>query len=107
MLKQTIALVAVSAAIVFSMSHAQLGVQWLVSAHEWISQLLNDVFSPGQAGTLAKGLIALLSVPIIAGLIPALTYWLIRRHWFPYFMEIVWVVWLLQVGALVVLYKAV
>ena len=107
MLKQTIALVAFSAAIVFSMSHAQLGVQWLVDAHGWISELLNEVFSPGQAGSLAKGLIALLSLPLIAGLIPAITYWLIRRHWFPYFMEIVWVVWLVQVGALVVLYKAV
>lgn len=107
MLKQTIALVALSTAIVLSMSYAQVGVEWLVNAHEWIAELLADVFSPGKAGSLAKGLIALLSIPLLAGLIPTITYWLIRRHWFPYFMEIVWAVWLIQVGALVMLYKAI
>lgn len=107
MLKQSLILVGLSAALVAFMSHAALGVQWLVDAHEWISQLLTDVFSPGQAGSLARGLIALLSVPVIAGLVPAVTYWLVRRHWFPYFMEIVWVVWLIQIGALVMLSKTV
>jgi hypothetical protein len=105
MLKQLAILVALSIAIVLSMSYAQQGVQWLVDAHSWISQLLTDVFTPGQAGSLARGLIALLTIPLIVGLVPALTYWLVRRNWFPYFMEIVWVVWLIQAGALVILYK--
>ncbi|MBX3708459.1 MAG: hypothetical protein KIT56_07630 [Gammaproteobacteria bacterium] len=106
MIKQLVALVIFSTAIILSMSHAQQGVQWLVDAHEWISQLLTDIFSPGQAGSLARGLIALLSIPFIAGLIPTLVYWVIKRSWFPYFMEIVWVIWLIQAGALMVLYRA-
>jgi hypothetical protein len=106
MLKQLIAIIALSAAIVLSMSYAQQGVTWLVQAHDWVAQLLTDVFSAGNAGNLARGLIALLSIPVLVGLIPALVYWMIRRHWFPYFMEIVWVVWLIQAGALVVMYKA-
>lgn len=106
MIKQVIALVAFSAAIILSMSYAQQGVQWLVIAHDWVSQLLTDVFSGGHTGNLARGLIALLAIPFLAGLIPALVYWMMRRHWFPYFMEIVWVVWLIQAGALIVLYKA-
>jgi hypothetical protein len=106
MLKQIIALVAFSVAIVLSMSYVQHGVQWLVSAHDWVTQLLADVFSGGQAGSLLKALIALLTIPVIVGLIPAVIYWLVRRSWFPYFMEIVWVVWLIQAGALVVMYKA-
>lgn len=105
MIKQAVALIGLSVAVVLSMSYAQHGVNFLIQAHDWISQLLTDIFSAGQAGNLARGLIALLSVPILAGLIPAIVYWMIRRHWFPYFMEIVWIVWLLQAGALIVLYK--
>lgn len=107
MLKQLIALIVLSVAIILSMSYAQQGMQWLIDAHTYISQLLTDVFSPAHAGSLARGLIALLAIPLLAGLIPTVAYWLVRRHWFPYFMQIVWAVWLIQAGALVILYKAV
>lgn len=106
MIKQLIVLIALSVAIVLSMSYAQQGVQLLLTAHDWISELLTNLFSAGQAGNIARGLIALLSVPVLVGLVPALLYWALRRHWFPYFMEIVWFVWLIQAGALIVMYKA-
>jgi hypothetical protein len=106
MLKQIIALIALSVAIVFSMSYAQQGIQWLVDAHGWISQILTHVFSAGQAGNLARGLIALLTLPVLIGFIPTFIFWLVRRHWFPYFMEIVWVVWLIQAGALITMSQA-
>jgi hypothetical protein len=106
MIKQVIALIAVSVAIILSMSYAQQGVQFLLNAHDWIAQILTEVFSGGNAGNLARGLIALLSVPVFVALIPTVFYWILKRHWFPYFMEIVWVVWLVQAGALVVMYSA-
>ena len=87
MLKQLVALICLSILVVFSMSYAQQFVQWLISAHDWISQSLTDVFSGDHAGTLARGLIALLSVPFLVGFIPTLVYWIIKRHWFPYFAE--------------------
>ena len=105
MIKQIIAIVALSVAIILSMSYAHDAVQVLLNAHEWVSQVLTDVFSGGQAGNLVRGLIALLSIPVFIGLIPAVIYWIARRHWFPYFMEIVWIIWLVQVGALIVVYK--
>lgn len=106
MFKQIVVLIALSAAIVASMSYTQEAVQLLLSAHDWVSQVLTDVFSGGQAGNMARGLIALISIPVIVGLIPAIAYWMLRRHWFPYFMQIVWVVWLVQAGALAMMYKA-
>ena len=105
MLKQSIALILFSMVIVLTMAHAQYAIQLLLNAHDWVSQILTDVFSGGQAGNLARGLIALLSVPVFIGLIPSAAYWMIRRHWFPYFMEIVWIVWLIQAGALMIMYK--
>ena len=105
MIKQIIALIAFSIAVILSMSYAQHALQLLLSAHEWIAQALTDVFSVGQTGNLVRGLLALLAIPVLVGLIPTLIYWMVRRHWFPYFMEIVWVVWLIQAGALIVMYK--
>lgn len=106
MIKQAAILLGLSIAIIFTMSYAQHGIQLLVASHDWISQQLTDVFSGGNAGNIARGLIALLSVPVLVALIPTLVYWIARRHWFPYFMEIVWVVWLIQAGALLVMFKA-
>lgn len=106
MIKQVIALLLLSVAIVMAMPYAQQGVVWLVAAHDWISNLLTDVFSGGHAGNIARSLIALLSVPVLAGLIPAFIYGMLRRHWLPCFMEIVWVVWLVQAGALLIAFKA-
>lgn len=106
MIKQIIALLVLSTLIILTMPYTQQAVQYLLNAHEWISQLLTDVFSGGQAGNLLRGLIALLSVPIIIGLVPAIIYWMVKRSWFPYFMEIFWVVWLIQAGALAIAFKA-
>lgn len=106
MFKQIILILLLSIGMVFGMTYAQQGVQLLISGHDWISQVLTDVFSGGQAGNVARELIALLSIPVLVGLIPAVIYWLVKRHWMPFFMEIVWVLWLIQAGALAVMFKA-
>lgn len=100
MLKQIIAIVALSAAIVLSMSYAQQGVSLLMNAHSYVAQLLTQLFSEGQAGNLARGLIGLLAIPVLAGFLPAIIYYMVKRSSFPWFMHIVWVVWLVQAGAL-------
>jgi len=106
MIKQIIAIILLSIAVVLTMSYAQQAIQYLIDAHEWVSNALTDVFSGGQTGNLLRGLIALLTLPLIVGMAPALVYWAARRQWFPYFMQTVWVVWLIQAGALIALYKA-
>src|SRR3990167_9244879 len=104
MLKQFLVLIAFSMVIILSMSYAQQAIEWLLKGHDYVSQLLTDVFSEGQAGNLTRGLITLLAIPVLVSLVPAAIYWLFKRHWFPYFMEVVWAIWLIQAGALMVLY---
>jgi len=106
MIKQIVAIIALSIAVILTMSYAQQAIQLLLNLHEWISQALTDVFSGGHTGSLIRGLIALLSVPVLIGSVPAVAYWVLKRHWFPYFMEVIWVVWLIQAGALIIMYKA-
>lgn len=106
MIKHVIAIILLSIATILTMSYAQHAVDYLLRAHDWVSSVLTDVFSGGQTGNLLRGSISLLTIPVVVGMIPALAYWFTRRQWFPYFMQVVWVVWLIQAGALIALYKA-
>jgi hypothetical protein len=105
MIKHIIAIILVSIAVILAMPSAQHGLEIILSAHDWVSETLKNVFSVGQTGDLIRQLIALLAVPVLVGLIPAVVFWLTRRKWFTYFMECIWVVWLIQAAALVMLYK--
>lgn len=105
MIKQITAIIGLSVIIIMSMLYVQEALQILLGVHDWVSDLLKDIFSGGQAGNMARELIALLAAPVIVGFVPAVIYWVIKRSWFPYFMELVWVIWLVQAAALVVLYK--
>lgn len=105
MLKQIIALIVLSILVVLAMPYVQHAVQALASAHDWISNQLTEIFSGGTAGDITRRLIAILAIPLVIGLLPALIYWIAKRQWFPYFMHVVWVIWLLQTAAIVVLYK--
>lgn len=107
MLKHSIAIIVLSLLIIVGMPYVQQGLQLLLSGHDWLSDFLKNIFSGGQAGNIIRELIALLAIPVVVALIPAVIYWLAKRAWFPYFMELVWVIWLVQTSALVVLYKAV
>lgn len=104
MFKQIAALLLLSVAVILATVYASHGVHWLLSAHDWVANLLTNVFTVGQAGNIARNLIALLSIPMLIALVPAMLFWMLRRHWFPYFMEIVWVVWLVQAGAILVMH---
>lgn len=106
MLKHAVTIVILSTLIIIGMPYVQQGLQFILSCHEWLSDLLKDVFSGGEAGNIIRQLIALLTIPIAAALVPTLIFWLAKRSWFPYFMELVWVIWLVQTSALVILYKA-
>lgn len=98
-------LIALSILAILFTAQAQQCVEWLISAHNWVSETLKDVFSGGNAGDLIRQLLALLTIPVGVGFIPVIIYGLVKRSWFPYFMRVIWVVWLIQTTGLVVVYK--
>ena len=107
MLKQIIVIILLSVALTVGMSYAQQGLQYLLLGHDWVADVLTQVFSGGQAGNIIRNVMTLLAIPVLVGLIPTVIYWIAKRSWFSYFMDIVWIVWLVQTSALVILYKAV
>ncbi|HVY53303.1 MAG TPA: hypothetical protein VHA13_02170 [Gammaproteobacteria bacterium] len=105
LLKNIIALIAISLLAILSPHIIHPIITALLSCHDWVSELLLQVFSGGQAGSIARNLIALLAMPLIISVIPAIVYWLAKRSMFPYFMHTLWAVWLVQTTALIVLNK--
>lgn len=105
MIKRILAILVLSVAVIMAMPYAQQGLEMLLSLHTWISNLLTEVFTGANAGNITRQLIALLAAPVLIGLIPAILYWVIRHSWFPYFMQCVWIVWLIQTSALIVMAK--
>lgn len=105
MIKKIIAILLLSIAVILAMPYAQQGLEMLLSLHNWISEALTEVFTDGNYGSVTRQLIALLAVPFIVGLLPAIFYWVIKHSWFPYFAQCVWIVWLVQTSALIVMAK--
>src|SRR5579872_7517980 len=96
MIKHIGAIIGLSMVVMLSILYVQTGLQYLVSGHDWLSNELKQVFSGGQAGNIIRQLLALLTIPFALGMVPVIAYWLAKREWFPYFMECVWIVWLVQ-----------
>ena len=107
MINKFIFLLIFSCIVIFGMPYAQQVIQYLVNAHDWIAHALKTVFSDSHVGNALRGLLALLIIPLATGLIPAILYGIVRKRVLPIFMDIVWIVWLLQAGALLAIYKVV
>lgn len=105
MINKLVILILVSVLVVFFPPYAETVMQWVLMFHAKVMDFLSNVFSDGQLGAIIRDFLGLIILPLIVGLIPALLYWLARRRLFPYFGLFVWSVWLLQLGALLVLHK--
>lgn len=103
LLKNLIVLLLFSLAVLFGLKHIQPLVLFLVSARDWVSQALLPFIAGGELATTVRNLLALLFLPFFIGAIPTIIFWMSKRRMFPYFMHVVWVVWLLQTTAIVVL----
>jgi len=104
MLKHSIIIVLLSLIVIFFMPYVHTALTQLVVAHTWVADHLKDIFSGGQTGNIIRQLIALLVIPVAVSLIPILVYWLAKKHWFPWTMEVIWVVWFMQMAAVVLVY---
>jgi hypothetical protein len=106
MLKHIIAIILISLLVILTMPYVQMAVHGLMDAYNWINHMLTQVFSGDKAGNTTRDLIAMLVLPLAAGLVPAIPYYFAKRSFLPFFMTIVWVIWLVEVTAIVLAAKA-
>lgn len=95
-------IIILSLLVVIATPYAQQILNWVLTGHEWILQILANIFNGGEAGSTIRNSLALLAIPLLIGVIPVVIYWLARRNWFPYFLHVVWAIWLAQTAVLLI-----
>jgi len=100
MLKHIVILLVLSISAILFMPQLQFGLNEMLLAHKWVANELKNVFSGDMVGNIIRQLLALLVMPILIGLIPVFLYWLAKRTWFPWSMEIIWLLWVMQLSAI-------
>lgn len=100
MTKHLIVLILASLVVIVVPQHIHPLITALVSAHDWISQSLAQLFSESPLGKATRQFIALLVMPLVIALIPTGVFWLARRRLYAYFIHVLWAAWLVQATAL-------
>jgi len=105
MLKHLLAIIVLSAAAIFAIPHCHSCLQWLLGLHTFIVNTLGNVFAVSSTGNFIKSFIAILVIPVSAGIILGGAYWVFKRRQMPYLMNIVWSIWIVLIVTLILLHK--
>lgn len=97
MFKQTIFYLALSIVVVIFSRYFALGIIQIDQVYTWLNLKLSTVFSHSLVGLTVQQIIVLMMLPIVIAGVPALTYKLVKGGTMPYFLNVVWLVWLVVV----------
>ncbi len=93
MLKHVILFIIFSIAAMILQLQLEHVLQFLLFLHDKIADGLGMVFSSARSGRMIQETVALLILPLIAGGVAALVFWLIKRYELPNIITVVWFVW--------------
>ncbi len=93
MLKHGFLLVACSIAAIFFKSQLAHILQWLTLLHNKVVSGLSVVFSNDATGAIIQNVIALILIPVVAGGIVALGFYIVKKHSMPHTVLSIWIVW--------------
>jgi hypothetical protein len=97
MLKQFSIYFVLSFLIVLFAGYAHLLIIYIDLAYTYINFKLAPLFHHVSSGGQIRNVISLVLLPLILVGIPALIYQLIKKRQMPYFIEIIWLLWLVLV----------
>lgn len=95
MLKQSLIYLILSFTLLFFATYAKLFFVYVNIIYSYINLGLENLFGSSFGGELVRDIITLMLVPLILAGLPALIYWLIKRKTMPYFLELLWLFWLI------------
>ncbi|MBV53885.1 MAG: hypothetical protein CL816_07525 [Coxiellaceae bacterium] len=96
MYKQGILILLLSIVAVFFQDQLAQIVRGLLALHDLIARDLMFFFSGRPIGRVIQGIIALLAIPLVAGGLAALGFWLVKHVSMPHMMATIWVMWLVM-----------
>ncbi len=97
MYKQTLFYLALSLIVVLFSRYFAIGIIKIEHLHTWLNLKMSTVFSNSLVGLTVQQVIVLMMLPIVIAGVPALTYKLVKGGSMPYFLNFVWLVWLVVV----------
>lgn len=97
MVKQTIFYLALSIIVVVFAHYFAVGILQVDHLHTWLNLKASTVFSHSIIGLTVQQVIVLMALPLVIAGVPALTYKLVKGGSMPYFLNVVWLVWLIVV----------
>jgi hypothetical protein len=96
MARQMLYFIIASILVVLLAKYLVIGLSWIQHLHHYILNLLGSVFAGGTVGALLRKGLALLLLPPLLLLLPALGYWLMNRKPLPHLQGILWGCWLVS-----------
>ncbi|KTD22940.1 hypothetical protein [Legionella londiniensis] len=97
MLKQSIIYLVASILVVLFAKYIYLIILYIDMTYVYINVKLAPIFSRSALGILIRKIVTLTVIPIALSAIPALIYWVIKRRFMPYFIQLVWLFWVIIV----------
>lgn len=101
--KHIIALVIISLLVLLLSHYVYIVISHIAAVHDWFSDDLKIIFTASSVGKWFRELFAMLALPLIVGLVPAGLYWGMKKQPMPYLVELIWVVWLVQTTAVIIM----
>ncbi|MDF1645856.1 MAG: hypothetical protein P1U61_02590 [Legionellaceae bacterium] len=95
MLKQSLIYFILSLLVVLFATYAKIFFVYVNLLYVYIDTTLKPLFGTGLMGEALRDMITLILTPFCLAALPALIYWLIKRKIMPYFIELIWVFWLI------------
>lgn len=101
MLKHALLLVIFSTIAIFFKEQLVHVMHALLVVHNYIASLLAQVFSNDKAGVIIQGILSLIIIPVIAGMLVLLAFFIIKREPMPHTVATIWVVWIILLVTMV------
>jgi len=101
MLKHALLLIVFSTLAIFFKEQLVHVMHGLLIVHNYIASLLAKVFSNDKTGIIIQGVLSLIVIPVIAGTIVMLGFFLVKRESMPHILITIWIVWVILLVTLV------
>ncbi len=94
MLKQSFIYLVLSLLIILFATYAKIFFVYVNLLYVYLDNMLMPLFGSSFIGEVIRDMLTLVLTPFLLAGIPALIYWLIKRKKMPYFLELIWLLWL-------------
>lgn len=95
MLKQGLIYLGLSLLLIAFATYAKTFIVYVDLLYAYLNNALAPLFGNGFWGLFFRDMCTLVLTPFVLASIPAVIYWLLKRKKMPYFIQLIWLFWLI------------